>query len=389
VFDVEAARRDTPGCAERIHLNNAGAALMTRTVLDTQISHLELEGRIGGYEAAAARSDQFSAVYRSIGTLIGADPSEIALVENGTVAWNQAFGSIPLRPGDVVITSEAEYGANYVTCLKAVRERGIEIRVVPGGPSGAVDVEALGDAIDGRTRLIAVTHVPTNGGLVNPAAEIGAVARRAGVPFLLDAAQSIGQIDIDVQEIGCDFLAATGRKFLRGPRGTGFLWASRKMMEETEPPLIDHSGGGWVAADQYRLRPDARRYENWEFNYAAVLGLGAAVDEALAWGIPVIEDRVFALAASLRDQLMTEGFEVFDLGTERCAIVTTLAPGMDATDATRALADRGINSSVTTPGSTRLDAERRSLPDLLRLSVHYFNTDAELGSAVAALADLG
>jgi len=388
VFDVERARAGTPGCAERIHLNNAGAALMTRSVLDTQIDHLELEGRIGGYEAAAARSDQVAAVYESIGTLIGADPDEIALVENATVAWNQAFGSIPLRAGDVVITSEAEYGANYVAYLKAVRDRGIEIRVVPGDPAGVIDIGALGGAIDGRTRLIAVTHVPTNGGLVNPAAEIAGVAHRAGVPFLLDAAQSIGQIDIDVEEIGCDFLATTGRKFLRGPRGTGFLWASRKMMDQTEPPVIDHFGGRWVATDRYELRNDARRYENWEFNYAAVLGLGAATDEALDWGMPAIEARVATLADLLRCRLTEEGFEVFDLGTRRCAIVTTLIPGMAADTAKEALSARDINVSVTTPDSTRLDAERRSLPDLLRLSVHYFNTEDELEEAVSALTDL-
>lgn len=384
-FDTARARRETPGCEERIHLNNAGAALMTRRVLDAQIDHLELEGRIGGYEAAAARAGEIAAVYESLGSLLGAPAGNVALVENATAAWNQAFGSIPLSAGDTVITCEVEYGANYVSLLKAAKERGIEILVAPSDGSGQVDVEALAGLIDGRTRLIAVTHVPTNGGLVNPAAAVGEAARRAGVPFLLDCAQSVGQIDLDVSALGCDFLVGTGRKFLRGPRGTGFLYASPRMLETTEPPVIDHSRARWVSADRYEARPDARRYENWEFNYAAVLGLGAAVDEALAWGVPVVEQEVASLAATLRERLERAGLETFDLGERRCAIVTTVVPGLDSTEAKQRLADQGINVSVTTPGSTLLDFERRNLPDLLRLSVHYFTTPDELDGVVAAL----
>ena len=242
-FDTARARRETPGCEERIHLNNAGAALMTRRVLDAQIEHLELEGRIGGYEAAAARAGEIEAVYGSLARVIGAPAANLALVENATVAWNQAFGSIGLRPGDTVITGEVEYGANYVTLLKAAKERGIEILVAPSDAAGQVDVEGLADLIDGRTRLVAITHVPTNGGLVNPAAAIGEVARRAGVPYLLDCAQSVGQIDLDVERLGCDFLVGTGRKFLRGPRGTGFLYAGPRILERTEPPVIVRQRG--------------------------------------------------------------------------------------------------------------------------------------------------
>ena len=387
-FDVGRARRETPGCEERIHLNNAGAALMTRRVLDAQIEHLELEGRIGGYEAAAARADEIAAVYESLGTLLGTTPGNVALVENATVAWNQAFGSIPLAAGDTVITGEVEYGANYVSMLKAAAEKGIEILVAPSDATGQIDVDDLAGLIDERTRLIAVTHVPTNGGLVNPAAKIGEVARRARVPYLLDCAQSAGQIDLDVAALGCDFLVGTGRKFLRGPRGTGFLYASERVLEETEPPVIDHTRARWVAADRYEVGADARRYENWEFNYAAVLGLGAAADEALAWRVPIVENVVASLASSLREKLADAGFETFDLGERKCAIVTTEVPGMDSTAVRDRLGEQGINVSVTTAGSTLLDFERRDLPDLLRLSVHYFNLPAELDAVVEALGGL-
>ncbi|MCB2223420.1 MAG: aminotransferase class V-fold PLP-dependent enzyme [Actinobacteria bacterium] len=358
---------------------------MTRRVLDAQVEHLELEGRIGGYAAARERHAEVAAVYESLGGVVGAPAASIALVENATAAWHQAFGSIPLQRGDAVITCEAEYGANYVSLLKARDERGIEILVAPPDGSGQVDVEALAGLVDGRTRLIAVSHVPTNGGLVNPAEGIGAVARRTGVPFLLDAAQSVGQIDLDVGRLGCDFLVGTGRKFLRGPRGTGFLYASPRVLAETVPPAVDHFGARWVAPDRYEMRPDARRYENWEFNHAAVLGLGAAVDEALAIGIPVVEQRVTALAASLRERLAAAGLETFDLGERRCGIVTTRVPGREAADVQEALAGQGITVGVTTPGSTLLDAGRRGLGDLLRLSVHVFTTDDDLDAAVEAL----
>lgn len=388
MIDVARARAMTPGCADRAHLNNAGAALMTERVLGITIAHLELESRIGGYEAARAAGDRFEAVYTSIATLIGASPDEIAIVDNATAAWHLAFESVPLKQGDVILTAEAEYATNFIMYLKAAREHGVEIRVIPSDEAGQLDVAALKDAVDERTGLISVSHVPTNGGLVNPAVEIGAVARDAGVPYLLDACQSVGQLVVDVAEIGCDFLTATGRKFLRAPRGTGFLYVRSEMLHDLEPPLIDMHGAEWVGPDRYELRPTARRFETWEFNHAGVLGLGAAVDEALNWGIGDIEDRVIRLGSDLRTKLGDAGFETYDIGRRLCAIVTTRVPDVAATDVMHALFERGINVSVTPPSSTLIDAEKRALPDLIRLSPHYYNTEDELDRAVDALTAL-
>ena len=388
MLDVARARAETPGAADRIHLNNAGSALISRAVLDTTIGHLELEAAIGGYEAADATEDRFNQVYGSIAALVGAESSEIAIVDNATVAWDLAFGSIEMGEGDTVITSESEYGTNYIMYLKTQRERGANIRVVPSDATGQLDVDALEKAIDRSTRLISVTHVPTNGGLVNPAVEIGAIARAAGIPYLLDACQSVGQIVVDVEEIGCDFLSATGRKFLRAPRGTGFLYVRRDMLDAIEPPVLDLHGATWVEPDRYEVRNDARRFETWEFNHAGVLGMGVAVEEALAWGIANIEERVTRLGAQLRSGLHDAGFEVYDIGARKCGIVTTAVPGLDAEKARRALFEQGVNVSVTGPDATRIDAERRRLPDMLRLSPHYYNTEEELDAAVAALVGL-
>jgi selenocysteine lyase/cysteine desulfurase len=388
MIDVERARAVTPGAADRIHLNNAGAALMTQGVLDATIGHLRLEAEIGGYEAADAAADRFDALYTSVARLIGASRSEIAIVDNATAAWDLAFGSIQFDKGDTILTSEAEYATNYIMYLKTMRDRGVRVEVIPSDHTGQLDVRALERMINGSTRLISVTHVPTNGGLVNPAAEIGAVARAAGVPYLLDACQSVGQLQVDVGEIGCDFLSATGRKFLRAPRGTGFLFVRQDLLEDAEPPFVDMHGATWVERERYQLRPDARRYETWEFNYAAVLGMGVAIDEALEWGMADIEERVTHLGAALRGKLEDAGFEVFDIGARKCAIVTTAVPGRGAEEARRLLFDKGVNVSVTGASSTRIDAEKRGLPEMLRLSPHYYNTDEELDQAVATLVSI-
>ena len=388
-IDIARARAETPSCAKVAHFNNAGAALMPRAVLDAQIDHLRLEGEMGGYEAAAAAADKIAATYAAVARLLNCASEEVALVENATVAWNQAFHAFDFRPGDRILTAEAEYAANYIAYLKVVRERGAVVEVVPSDETGQLSVAALEAMIDDKVRLISVTHVPTNGGLVNPAPEIGRIARAAGVPFLLDACQSAGQLPLDVEELGCDLLSVTGRKYLRGPRGSGFLYVRRAMLERLEPPMPDLHAAEWVARDRYQLRPDARRFENWEFNTAAVIGLGVAVDYALGWGLEAIEDRVVKLAHHLRLRLDEElGLPVYDLGARKCGIVTTALPGIEAAEVRRRLNAQGINASLSTPGSTRIDAEKRGLPDLLRLSVHYYNSEDEIDRLIQALREI-
>jgi cysteine desulfurase / selenocysteine lyase len=389
VFDVERARRDTPGAARVAHLNNAGAALPPAQVTDAVIAHLRREAESGGYEAADAAHDQVEAVYHSIARLIGAQPDEIAVVENATRAWDMAFYSMPLRPGDRILTARAEYVSNMIAFLQAARRTGAVVEVVEDDEHGQFSVADLRRRLDrgpGEVKLIAMTHVPTHGGLVNPAEEVGAVARAAGVPYLLDACQSVGQLPVDVGRIGCDMLSSTGRKFLRGPRGTGFLYVRRDILGRLEPPFLDLHAATWTAPDQYEIRDDARRFENWETNYAGKIGLGVAVDYALSWGLEAIEARVSALAERLRGQLRAvEGVQVHDLGQRRCGIVTFTVDGVSSHDVQRQLAGRGVNTSVSLTAYARHDLAHRGLPDLVRASVHYYNTEAELDQLVEAL----
>jgi cysteine desulfurase / selenocysteine lyase len=385
-IDTAAVRNDTPGCRDRIHFNNAGASLMPRPVIETVIRHLELEATIGGYEAADAERERIAAVYRSCARLVNCEPEEIALLENATRAWDAVFYSIPFAAGDRIVTGRAEYCSNYMAHLQVARKTGAEIVVIGDDAYGQIDVDELRERIDERVKLISLTHVPTSGGLVNPAAEVGRVAREAGVFFLLDATQSVGQMPIDVAEIGCDFLATTGRKFIRGPRGTGFLYVGRSRIEELDPAVVEVGGAAWTERDGYTLKEDAKRFETWEASYALQLGLGRAIEYALELGIESIWERVRILGNLLRRELAAiDGISVHDLGVTKCGIVTFTADGVSADRLFAELGAQAINVDVSTPEDTRIDFEARSLEPMIRASVHYFNTEDEIARFCAAV----
>jgi selenocysteine lyase/cysteine desulfurase len=379
LFDLARARRETPGCENVLHFNNAGAALLPQSVLDATVGHLTLEAQIGGYEAADRVADSLDRVYSSIARLLSCQPTEIAVVENATRAWDMAFYAVPLGPGDRILTAMSEYASNYIAFLQVARRTGAIVEVVPNDEHGQLSVDALRAMADERVKLIAMTHVPTNGGLVNPAAEVGAVARDIGALYLLDACQSAGQVPLNVDAIGCDMLSATGRKYLRGPRGTGFLYVRSAILDRLEPPFLDLHAATWVARDRYAIRPDARRFENWETNVAGKLSLGVAVDYALDWGIDAIEERVVHLAEGLRERLrLIPRVTVQDLGAKRCGIVTFTVDRISPGEIKRQLARHRINVTTSTVASTRFDMEARGLTELVRASVHYYNSEDEI-----------
>ncbi|MFN8592831.1 MAG: aminotransferase class V-fold PLP-dependent enzyme [Thermomicrobiales bacterium] len=385
--DVARARKETPGCANVLHFNNAGSALMPRQVLDATVAYLNLEAAIGGYEAADREDATIERVYDAAAALLGCARDEIAFIENATRAWDMAFYALPFGPGDRILTSRAEYVSNVVAFLQVAQRTGAVVEVIPSDESGQLSVPALAEMIDERVKLIAVTHVPTNGGLVNPAAAVGRIAREAGITYLLDACQSVGQMPVDVGEIGCDMLSTTGRKYLRGPRGTGLLYIRRDLCQRLEPPFLDVHAASWVAVDRYEIRVDARRFENWETNYAGKVGLAVALDYAQAWGMAAIWQRIQALASTLRAGLTAiSGVTVRDIGVERCGIVTFTVDGVSASAVQQALAARAMNVTVSTVASTRFDMEARDLRDVVRSSVHYYNDEDEISRFCAAVA---
>ena len=367
-----------------------GASLQPRVVVDRVVEHLRLEERIGAYEAADHTEQERKSVYASVARLLGADAAEIAITESATRAWDMAFYSLQFIAGDRILTAQNEYSSNCIALLQMAKRTGAEIVCVPAASGGEIDLDALEHLLkQGSVKLIALTHIATNNGMVQPAAAVGRLARQYGSLFLLDACQSAGQMHLDVRELGCDMLSATGRKFLRGPRGTGFLYVRRSLLETLEPPFLDMHAADWSAIDAYTMRRDARRFEAWESSAALALGLNTAVNYAMAVGLERIETRVQRLAARLRAKLEEiEGVTVTDSGTVRSGIVIFVHDMVSATTLVERLAEHGAVARMSPRFGTRLDVQLSALPDLVRASVHYYNTDDEVDRFCDVLASL-
>lgn len=381
-------RADTPGCANRVHLNNAGAGLMPRPVLDAIVSHLHREASFGGYESSDAAEAAVDDAYKNVARLLNTRPKNIAIVENSTVAFFQALAAFDFNPGDVIVTTRNDYISNQLAYLSLARRRGIEVRRAADLEAGGVDPQSVRELLrDPRVRLLAVTWVPTNSGLIQPVEALGEIAESTGVPYLIDACQAVGEIAIDVTRLHCDFLSATARKFLRGPRGIGFLYVSDRALKRGDFPLyIDMRGADWVSADTFEPTPDARRFENWEFPYSLVLGLGEAARYALGVGIEQGGRRARELGAMLRQKLTAlPGFRVLDRGKELAAIVTVEVSGSDASEVVKLLRRQSINTSASLRAYAVIDMTEKRATSALRLSPHYFNTEQELDIVIDAL----
>ncbi len=388
---VEAWRRDTPGCLRRVHLNNAGSALAPVAVTDAVRRHLELEQDLGGYEAADHAEASVHAAYAAVARLVGVAPRQVAMVENATVAFAQAVSAFDFAPGDVIVTTRNDYISNQLLFLSLKHRLGVDVQRAADLPAGGVDPDSLRALAQGpRCKLVSVTWVPTNSGLMQPVETIGRICEELGVPYLVDACQAAGQLRIEMDRLRCDFLSATARKFLRGPRGVGFLAVSERALARGAAPLyVDMRGAIWESADTYRLVPDARRFENWESAVALVLGLGAAADYALAAGLEVISDRARGLAALLRERLSPlPGVRILDRGDQLAAIVTAEVAGRPAPELVARLRARGINTHTAQREFAVIDMADKRADSALRISPHYYNTVDEIDHLVDALTDL-
>ncbi|WP_280406815.1 aminotransferase class V-fold PLP-dependent enzyme [Nocardia carnea] len=390
MVDEQRVRADTPGVGSgAVFLDSAGSSLPPRVVTDTVIGHLRREAEIGGYRAANERLDDLAGVKAAIAELLNTTPDTIALSDSATRSWSDFFYAVPLRPGDRILISGSDYASNAIAALQRARATGARVEQIPADPQGRIDIAALDAMMDERVRLVSLQHVPTNGGLVNPVAAAARIGRAGGALVLLDACQSAGQLPLDVAELGVDALSATGRKWLRGPRGTGFLYLRPELAATLEPGRLDLHSATWTGPEEYRMAPDATRFEFWEHDVAARLGLGAAVRYLLDLG----PDQVYAAIAERADYLRgalgeLPAVTVRDLGVEHSGIVSFTVGGVASAEVRDRLLDKDITVTVSQASSTLLDMSARGLDSVVRASPHCFVDRDELDSFIAAVAAL-
>ncbi|GAB3725592.1 aminotransferase class V-fold PLP-dependent enzyme [Spirosoma lituiforme] len=389
MLDLTALRSDTPGTQHVLHVNNAGASLMPQSVVEAITAHITLEAEIGGYEAAEVQKTAIQDFYAATADLLNTTADHIAAAGNATDAYARALSSIPFRRDDVILTTDNDYVSNQIAFLSLQQRYGVQVVRAANDPATGVSVEDMANKIKAlRPRLVAVTHVPTNSGLIQPVEAIGQLCREYDVLYLVDACQSVGQLPVDIDKIQCDFLTATCRKFLRGPRGMGFLYVSDKVLAANLAPLfVDLNGALWESADTYRLEPTARRFESWEIPRALALGAAEAHRYALNVGIEVIADRNAALCAKLRTALtQLPSIRLLDEGDQLASIITLSSDRKLAADLKTALSKERINTSLSTHGAAILDFDRKGVKTAaLRISPHYFNTSEEITTLVDAL----
>ncbi|ROP63691.1 aminotransferase class V-fold PLP-dependent enzyme [Curtobacterium sp. ZW137] len=391
VIDVAAERSRTAGTAGRHYFNAAGAGLVSDGVLEAVVTHLRREQRVGGYEAANEVADDVAAVYTSAAALLGAEADEIALFDSATSGLRGVFDALRLGAGDTVVAPRSSYVSQALRLLAMQRHDDVRLVVVPSDGSGAMDLDALDRAVAGATGRVVVSavHVPTSSGLVEPVAEIAAVARRHGALSVVDATQSVGQIDIDVRAVDCDALVTTGRKFLRGPRGTGMAYLRRGTLEGIGAWAPDVRGAVWTGEDEWTMDGTARQLETWECSVAARLGLGVALREALDRGPAATEAHLVGLGSRLRDALDgLDGVTVADPAASPSAIITFTVDGVASKEVSARLRQRRIDSISVPASHAQWDLGARGLPSVVRVSPHVYNDDEDVRVLLDGIADV-
>ncbi len=388
-LDVEALRAATPGCATSIHFNHAGASLMSAVTLAAITEQLRREASLGPHEAAAAVQDRLDKARADAARLLNATAGEIAFTSSGSAGWGMAFAALPpLRAGDRILVGRHEWGGNLATMQRAAARAGARIEVIACREDGSVDPDALAAMIDERVRLVALTWLPANGGLINDAAAIGRVTRAAGIPYFVDAGQALGQIPVDVDAIGCDVLKGAGRKHLRGPRGTAILYVRASFQPWLDTVFSDVLSAPWTTQGP-APRSDARIFETSEHPVALLLGFGVALHEALALGVPAIREQIDLTAIRLRGELAAvEGVAIHDLGQQRSGLVSFTVGDLDVNAVKSRLAGVGISVGANGPAYTPFDMEARGLAGILRASVSYLTSEQDIEFLLAAVRDI-
>lgn len=389
-MDIEKLRADTPGCYEKIHFNNAGCSLAPQIIIDTIKDYLNREARTGGYELAAFMEDKINGFYTAVASLLNCRKENIAFATSATDAYAKALSSIPFATGDIILTTENDYVSNQIQFLSLQKRFGIEIIRAENTATGEADLTSVSDNIKKHhPKIVSVTQVPSSQGMIQPVEEIGNICREHDIIYFVDACQSAGQLELDVNKIHCDFLSATMRKFMRGPRGTGFLFISDKALQAgLEPLMIDMRGADWTEDNVYQPLPDGRRFEFVEISYALLLGAARAVNYALDIGLKNIADRNAMLCSYARQKLQALPLQLMDRGSKLSSIITLHAERLPVAVLKEELHKRNINTSMATTKFARLDLNYKNVDAILRISPHYYNTTEEIDMLTAAIDEI-
>jgi len=382
-------RQATPGCARVCHFNHAGASLPSQGTLDAMYQQLQHEAQQGPMEATTT-TDWPERARCLAARLLNTSAEAIAFASSGSAAWSFAFNALPRwRSGDRILVGRHEWGGN-LACMAPAIAAGAQLEVIPCDSHGAVSVPALESMLDARVRLIALTWLPANGGLVNPAAAIGHLARQWHVPYFIDAGQALGQLPCDVQALGCDVLKAAGRKYLRGPRGTALLYVRPGFLERLQPQQRDVLSAPWNGQG-FSLRGDARRFETSEVSQVLLAGLANALQELEEIGIQAIEQRIASLSGLLRTAMdRIPGLQRQDLGApgRQSGLIAFTLKGWDSLALKARLARQGINIGANGVAYTPLDMQARGLASIARIAVSHLNTEGEIQRLLRALEEL-
>jgi selenocysteine lyase/cysteine desulfurase len=389
MLDISKLRQNTPGTLHKVHFNNAGAALMEQSVYDEVLNYQQYELINGGYEAQNHFEQELQNFYSECAKMLNCGPHNIAFTSGASHAWDLAFYGLNLNEGDEIITSHTEYVSNYLSLLKATKEQGVVIKVIDNDEHGSLNLAHLKELINDKTKLMTLAYIPTSGGQVNPVNEAGKLASEHGVTFILDACQAVGQIPIDLNTIHCDYLCATGRKYLRGPRGTGFLYVSDEALRKFGPHSVNARSAVWSGVNDLKVNEDATQYEDWEHNCAAKLGLAKAINNYITLDGKELWERIQNLAKSIRNKLRSiPKITVTDRGQLQCGIVTFHHESIDSAEIVKAMLAKNFNCTLTPKDFARLDLETRGLGDLVRASLHYYNTEEEIDNYCECLVQI-
>lgn len=385
---IKKLRAQTPHLDKGIHLNNAGASLMPSTVIQAIKDQIDLESQMGGYEAANFQKEKNEAFYQKLAQLIHTSPEHIAWATNATDAFNKALSAIPFQQADTILTTEEDYASNYIAFFQLRKRYGLKIIQLPSLEEGGINLEKVEPLIKAHhPKLVAITHIPTSSGLIQDVEAIGDICENYDCWYIVDACQSAGQLPLNVQKIKCDFLSASFRKFMRGPRGGGFLYTSKRVLEEgLEPMFMDLHSAFWDSPDSYKASASAKRFESWERSCALVHGSLAAVDLAAELGLDQIAHRIQYLADMLRKELATiVPLKALDQGRKKGGIVTFYPKNWQAETFKQQLDQRGIRSSMVWTAYARFDLGKKAVPWAARLSPHYYNTEEEIKEVVKTI----